>query len=507
MKVSRNAYFTTQYLEDRQYQQAPDAALILEVPRVLLGSRNLTPDVHMARHADELAEEITPAQLVQISTPKAESGGRRSRHLVDYIDYFRPRSPTKGSRGLARSSLFRWKKKDLDLASTAELDDGPFLGFYINQQKRLDLAKEVKPTMYTHKTFKDIFPKDDEQERLNPMDVVFRNNDETQGLKQKFAKALRSVQIKLGKDDYASYDYYQNLHDPSPVEAVPPRRSPFSLAKRDALHSEPMAFDSDDETVSVKSKAKSRGKLSRKLGLRKSTPTESVDTEPSAPQDSVAVRAPALSTTGPQEHFHPVWNYLLSWLVYTQSGSVASEPEEAEQGKIYPVDDDVAAPKHKSRALKGCRDLLQSWNQPVLEYHRKRSTAKTHDDLPSEYEVDISDGDEFEEQLRFNVQSRQLESVHVAGTSAAALTGLPETLISNLNRAIKQIRVMQVLFAPIDVVAASLPRLQTVVILLELFIFMWILYELSLLIDALCMAVKAVCAPMIAIGKFMNRIV
>ena len=62
------------------------------------------------------------------------------------------------------------------------------------------------------------------------------------------------------------------------------------------------------------------------------------------------------------------------------------------------------------------------------------------------------------------------------------------------------------IFAPIDIIAENFPSLQTFVILIELAIFMWLLYELSLLIDALCMMVKAVCAPMIAMGRFMNRI-
>lgn len=82
----------------------------------------------------------------------------------------------------------------------------------------------------------------------------------------------------------------------------------------------------------------------------------------------------------------------------------------------------------------------------------------------------------------------------------------PRAIISNINKMIKSIKLMKIVFAPIDVIAESFPNLQTLVIMVELIIFMWILYELSLLIDALCMMVKAVCAPMIAMGRFMNRI-
>lgn len=85
--------------------------------------------------------------------------------------------------------------------------------------------------------------------------------------------------------------------------------------------------------------------------------------------------------------------------------------------------------------------------------------------------------------------------------------GAPLKVILNINQLIKRIRFLKIVFAPIDVISEMYPSTQTIVILLELVIFMWLLYELSLLIDAICMAVKAVCAPMIAIGKFMNRIV
>ncbi|SGZ47961.1 CIC11C00000005652 [Sungouiella intermedia] len=93
------------------------------------------------------------------------------------------------------------------------------------------------------------------------------------------------------------------------------------------------------------------------------------------------------------------------------------------------------------------------------------------------------------------------------GTRLSTLhLGTPLIIILNINLLIKRIRLLKIVFAPIDVISEMYPSLQTMVILIELVIFMWMLYELSLLIDAICMTVKAVCAPMIAIGKFMNRI-
>ncbi|RLV94797.1 hypothetical protein JA1_001563 [Spathaspora sp. JA1] len=82
----------------------------------------------------------------------------------------------------------------------------------------------------------------------------------------------------------------------------------------------------------------------------------------------------------------------------------------------------------------------------------------------------------------------------------------PVEVVSNFVSLIKKIDIMKRVFAPIDAIGEWFPQSQTVVIFIELGIFMWVLFELSRLIDALCMMVKAFCAPMIAIGRFMNRV-
>lgn len=151
-------------------------------------------------------------------------------------------------------------------------------------------------------------------------------------------------------------------------------------------------------------------------------------------------------------------------------------------------------------------------------------------------EVDDEDDAEYDEELYYNPNTGQLEREPPTSYSAmdgnnkslqqfSSSPGSPNTfnttgkkslldttsgpraIISNINKLIKSVKIMRIVFAPIDIIAESFPSLQTFVILLELGIFMWLLYELSLLIDALCMMVKAVCAPMIAMGRFMNRIV
>lgn len=83
----------------------------------------------------------------------------------------------------------------------------------------------------------------------------------------------------------------------------------------------------------------------------------------------------------------------------------------------------------------------------------------------------------------------------------------PVVVISTWMNLIKRVQIMKMIFAPIDIIGEFIPGLQGLVVVIELLLFIWILYELSRLVNAICMMITAVCAPMIAVGKFMNRIV
>ena len=83
----------------------------------------------------------------------------------------------------------------------------------------------------------------------------------------------------------------------------------------------------------------------------------------------------------------------------------------------------------------------------------------------------------------------------------------PVVVISTWMDLIKRVQIMKMLFAPIDIIGEFIPGLQGLVVIIELLLFIWILYEMSRLVNAICMMITAVCAPMIAVGKFMNRIV
>ncbi|KAJ8138600.1 hypothetical protein OY671_008187, partial [Metschnikowia pulcherrima] len=84
-----------------------------------------------------------------------------------------------------------------------------FSGYYIDQQRRYEQAEEIKPNMYTHKTFQDVF-REEEEKRLNPMDVVFDDPSKRKlNTRQKMKQALKQAKNKLVKNDYTEYTYHR----------------------------------------------------------------------------------------------------------------------------------------------------------------------------------------------------------------------------------------------------------------------------------------------------------
>lgn len=603
MNVSRNAYFTSQYLEQRLPARAHRDGASPQVPRSIPNSP-LEPTSlnHTIDNPDELVEEITPAELNYLA-PKPKRT-RRNRRLVDYYDYYakpqrhhrtklvEPALPESSGEHASIShdlplldsdSRFLYEPESLYEPSVPEQKG--YSGFYIDQKKRFDESEEVKPTMYTHKTFRNVFGKDTE-ERLNPIDIVFDDPEDEPDLEasQKLTKALKSVQRKMGKKDYRSYDYFQQkqieidadlkrreLEEASEhaAKAKSKKGFRFGLGKKKKVEApkeifvENVSEDDSDYEVSGLEPAAATGEqppkslkkqLRRKWKNAKKTVgdnyfdnykneleqreqlKEAKEAQKLAEKEVEAVLpAPPLGV-GPQAEFHPLWNYMLSWLVYNhaspenkQKSSQIDEllEDEGEVSPPYPTTK-LAKTKKPKNSQKAYRELLRNWNQPASGFftgsieprQAKQLVASDpmalEEDYPLEYEVDISDGEGLEDQLIYNPKSGRLEPLsksYVASDTLSVETtgklydGPPTAIMSNINKLIKHIKIMKIVFAPIDLIAEYFPRMQTIVILLELVIFVWILYELSLLIDALCMAIKAVCAPMIAIGKFMNRIV
>lgn len=222
----------------------------------------------------------------------------------------------------------------------------------------------------------------------------------------------------------------------------------------------------------------------------------------------------------------------------------AKEKRVNRNGKIPSLGFAFNLPKAPKLSLQPAKSVFRNWNTPAPAFfagrrlsdqrelamvspggqHLERPLVDEHG-YPFEHTI-IYDGSDVDEELIYDPDSGEFKPLsHMMEEDDGLMNvngsvvikqkpafhnlhvGAPLTIVLNINQLIKKIRLLKILFAPIDVISELYPSTQTIVVLLELGIFMWMLYEVSLLIDALCMTVRAVCAPMIAIGKFMNRIV
>ena len=440
--------------------------------------------------------------------------------------------------------------------------------YYIKQKQRYD-DSPYKPKFYTHKTFRDVF--EDEQELLekyNPMESVFDDPEakREQDQSQRFKRAIKTIQTKLGKDNYNEYDYYKN-RDISPNE----RRDIFINATATNTANDDDENDlnnkiylTEEERKQLKKNKNFKNvwkrklkKASKELGKDYSNnlnyPNGKIEDIPTAepivlePEEPRGIGNLGTSSNNSPE-FHPLWNYILSWLVYDQTEPPACQEEPIANNNFrskmkHGMNKDAV--KFDMRNIKkNYKGVVNRWGQPASALFNNGQIPRNQkslmrnlggsviaappgllDDLSQEFVIEVDDGNDEEsyvdEELYYDPTSRQLQrNPPTSFSSLYPQTRLnkqrrqsildsskgPVAIISNLNTLIKNIKIMRIIFAPIDIIAMNFPNLQTLVIMIELVIFLWLLYELSLLIDALCMMVKAVCAPMIAMGRFMNRI-
>lgn len=596
--MARNAYFTTEYLEDLKLSPSSN-----KIGRTGRTSRQGSPrsfsnrpspkstiskldSIDPIEDPDELMLETTPAELNYLSRKPVQ---REQRQLVDYYNYYRPRrrpvSPTKrsGYSNTHDDSHIQPKNSLAEEKQSSMPGRGDFSGYYIDQKRKYDAAKEVKPACYTHKTFRDVFSKDSE-ERLNPIDIVFEDSAKLKEINDRrvISKALKKVQKSVGMDDYASYDYFEQikkeegekdktLQSSQKDEQLSRTRIKklFGKKKTSSPNFNEMSKDTDSDTkdsqidlshdnaLTQKENSRSRWFFSKRSKIYdefrddestafeeilSSKLEESLLPKESSPEpnskdyiiedSSKPVISSMSDVVGPNENFLPLWNSLLSWVVYerledpTQEESPANKIEELSESdhSLTVTKNEAQSKLFSAKSLlnaKKYKDVLSKWYDPASNYlgnppkfleRRSKSTVLTSQtDNFLEFEVEFGDEDMADE-LLFNPETGQLKAITSSKSVQQSLQPLSPvsngsaTVMSSVNKLIKNIKIMRILFAPIDVIAENFPRLQTLVIVIELGIFIWILYELSLLIDALCMAIKAICAPMIAVGKFMNRI-
>ncbi|KAL7665317.1 Uncharacterized protein ABC855_g2572 [[Candida] zeylanoides] len=466
MNVAGNAYYTSQYLHGARRGRHDDAGAVWapSQPNTAPPSPS-APASPSSSDPDFLVEGITPAQLTQLSGDRRRPRPRRAPPPRPHSD-----------------------------------ED-----YYLRQQKRYD-ESPYKPKLYTHKTFMEVFDderREDKNEKYNPMEFVFETEERRGGLK----RALRAI---TGKDDYRRYDYYVQK------EADRRAREARLLAERQReTELSEQVYVSEAERQELR-RARGLGRILKTKFRRRALAGEPEPrTPPDSPQSSDVEEVPALETPiGGNAEFHPWWNYVLSWVVYDRGAEGGAEDAESD-GDAHDAPDAALAPapgRGRWRRIKSIprntRDTLLTLQQPASQLFgggyaaepARGSTSLARPGEPQEYVVEVDD-DVVDDELYYNRHTGQLERA-----PSAMAGGGPLTLVSNMAAAVKSIRVMKTLFGPIDVIGELFPSLQAAVLVVELVVFLWILYELSLLVDALCMMVKAVCAPMIAVGRLMNRV-
>ncbi|KAG7194465.1 uncharacterized protein KQ657_004678 [Scheffersomyces spartinae] len=80
--------------------------------------------------------------------------------------------------------------------------------------------------------------------------------------------------------------------------------------------------------------------------------------------------------------------------------------------------------------------------------------------------------------------------------------GGPAMIFSNIDQLIKSVKLFRVVFSPLDDILMSFPfpAVQALVVLVELLFLAFMAYELIILVDSVCMIIKSLCSPIIAIG-------
>lgn len=568
MNVTNNGYYTAGYLNEVARSRPSRGTSGGDfVPRSISGS-DAGSHSRMVAGAD-------PGTSGPQQAPTAAVGVQGDREsLLSQSD------PDRLEKGVTPAELYYLEKRPERARPRLKHN---YSDYYIQQKQRFD-DSEYKPKFYTHKTFRDVFDDDDEPtEKYNPMEFVFDDPEvmREREQSQKVRRAFKSVLKMMGKDYYNDHDYFAPGNDrktksralkaskpePAPSEVYVANLSDSSDEEGEHSGLRTQVYVSAAEEQQLK-KNKGFGKMWKrrfkraKKDIRKdyeaNRTRQEIVTEPEPVQpEPVATSELSNSQAGQNENFHPLWNYVLSWLTYEsvntamggENGAATSATAASAARALVPA---LSPTKNRLKNMRPAfsniktnyKDIASKWNQPVSSRHRRiaddnvssmastMGTMAPMDSVSDEFVVEVdSDYDEASAntELYYNPVTKQLE--HQPPTSASALTAgaaalgrfflfstppktleacptdpAPVQIVSNINGLLKHFKVLRMIFAPIDIVAEYFPHLQTLVILVELAIFMWLLYEVSLLIDALCMMVKAVCAPMIAMGRFMNRI-
>lgn len=529
--------------------------------------------------------------------------------------------------------------------------------FYVTEKKKYD-ASPFKKQMYNHKTFREVFQdKNENLDQFNPADFVFNTPGDNDDKNQKLRVAFKTLQTKLGKTNYNDYDYYaQKKRDQEArdkAKAAEANRDIFVSNSSDDSDDEAMMEYLPEETRQNLNKNKNFKKIWRRRlkNMKKELGQDYIKSyhdnkakygrrsedsaEPEEPKIVEVVDAPATpkarknkleeldsgddamsldsdsddllaSPVGPNPAFNPVWNYMLSWLVYDNPEKKESESDN-DTSDFLDVDDDafnkaasvkaasVKAASVKAKLVKSAKkppkpkkkvplklnlnglkknykSVVTNWSQPasalftgdlaasakdaerrhemdaIMANAAAQSIHTEHADAlslalsmpaintaPQELEVEVDSDFDADQEMYYNPITGQLDSapptsrdsmdamsirLHRSTRSsrsmrskapAAQLAALStrdavKSVLLSLNSMVRNFPLVGTLFSMIDTVRTNFPHLDTAVLVGELLLFAWFLYLATLLVNAVCTAVQAICGPIIAIGRLLNRI-
>lgn len=307
---------------------------------------------------------------------------------------------------------------------------------------------------------------------------------------------------------------------------------------------------------------------------------------------------------GPSPAFNPVWNYVLSWLVYdTPAPQVNMDADEYDTSDFSDIEDDAfahrdpvmakaiasgaikaPAPRGKLRKnkkkknggmklnlngfKKNYKSMVSNWNQPAsalfagdlanLDDNQREALARSLADNKSlvrssksmalssrnsmmllipfinqnseEIELEVPSDFDDDQELYYNPATGALDSMPPTssdsmkassglfgfgssltvnsprnGSSPRQPTGAKDILL-HVNSLVRFFPLVGPIFAMIDTIRNNFPHLDTAVLIGELLLFTWCLYLATVMVNAVCTAIQAVCGPIIAIGRLLNRI-
>lgn len=209
MNVTDRGYYTTQYLErQRQAQSNMTDSWNGRLPPVRSNSED--ERIGISRADSSGLKQLDSSPPTVLTSPSSKRRGNyneakhRSRKLPSSTDELTEEIITP-------ADLFHIQRRDashIDGPSSNISGSNDFEGYYINQKKNFDVASDYDfvPKSYTHKTFHQIFDNKAELTDIyNPMEFVF-DTKQPNNLK----RVYQGMKVKLGKDNYNDYDYYNS---------------------------------------------------------------------------------------------------------------------------------------------------------------------------------------------------------------------------------------------------------------------------------------------------------